>query len=339
MVTIVGGGIAGTVLAGALACHERPATVLERRVPEPDGAFLVLDRHAHDVLGELEVPHEALEAVSFPVTGLRFHYLPESRNTLGSRMHRLYRRADLMRVLAEFACDAGAEIHYEVTVTDIDPVTRTVFTEDRAIAVNDLIIAADGVDSVARARLEPDRAAEYTGQVIIYGTTTEPVQLPTDPSVLHFDGRFGTGALPISSFGHLWKDGTAFWFARLTRPAISQQDNGFQAADWADDIRAAAPCVDIIDTLLANTSSVLACNARRVPFRGAKPPRPPMILCGDADHANSPAAGRGACEAIDDADALHRAILTGEDPAAAMIVRRGRIAAERDEAAHLYGRE
>lgn len=339
MVTIIGGGIAGTVLAGALACHERPATVFERRSSEHDEAFLVLDRHAHDVLGELEVPRAELEAVSYPVSSFRFQYLPEGRNAVGSREHRLYRRADLMRVLTEFASGAGADIHYGVGVTDVDPATGTVFTGDHAVAVDDLVIAADGVDSVARARLEPERAAEYAGQVILYGTTTEPVRLPTDSGVMNFDGRFGPDVLPVSSFGHLWNDDTAFWFARLTRPPIPPQDIGFHPiAVWADDIRTTAPCIDIIETVLASTSTVHVSNARNVPFFAAKPPRPPVILCGDADHAVTPAAGRGACEAIDDADALHRAILIGDDPAAAMAVRRSRIAAERDEAARLYAK-
>lgn len=339
MVTIIGGGIAGTVLAGALACHERDVRVFERRTAGRDGAFLVLDRHAHDVLNELEVPGDALEAVSYPVAGFRFHYLREDRQATRSPGHRLYRRAELLRALTEFATRAGADIRYDVAVTDIDPSTGTVSSGDNAVAVDDLIIAADGIDSVARARLEPERTAEYAGQVIFYGQTTKPVRLPTDPGVLHFDGRLGASVLPVSSFGHLWNDDAAFWFARLTRPPVPQQHTGFHAvAGWAEDICSAAPDTEIIDTLLANTEVLHVSNARSVPLQAAKPPQSPVILCGDADHAITPAAGRGACEAIDDADALHRAILTGDDPAAAMAVRRSRITAEREEAQRLYAR-
>ncbi|MFI6869154.1 FAD-dependent oxidoreductase [Nocardia sp. NPDC050406] len=339
MVTIIGGGIAGTVLAGALACHERPATVFERRAAGRDGAFVVLDRHAHDVLGELEVPLDALESASYPVSGFRFHYLSRDRRTMRSRGHRLYPRAGLMRALTDFASEAGADIRYETPVTEVDPVTGTVFGGEEAVAVDDLIVAADGIDSVARTALEPERAAEYAGQVIFYGTTSKPVELPTDPDTLHFDGRLGAGLLPVSSFGHLWSEDTAFWFARLTRPPVPRQHTGFHAvAGWADEICSAAPSTDIIDTLLAHTDTLHVSNARSVPLHSAKPPQPPVILCGDADHAITPAAGRGACEAIDDVDALHRAILTGDDPAAAMTVRRSRIAAEREEAQRLYAR-
>ncbi|WP_282780129.1 FAD-dependent monooxygenase [Nocardia sp. CC201C] len=339
MVTIIGGGIAGTVLAGSLACHERTARVFERRTPGGDGSFLVLDRHAHDVLAELEVPSTALMAASYPVSGFRFHYLAPGRDQLNSRGHRLYRRPELMRALIEFARGSGADLHFDTPVTDVDPTSGTVRSGNHVVAIDDLVIAADGVDSVGRTRLEPERTPEYAGQVIFYGTTIGPVRLSTEPSVLHFDGRLGAGILPTSSFGHLWNDEAAFWFVRLTRPPIPQRETGFHPVSvWAEHIRAAAPNTDIIDQLLDHTETLHVSNARTVPFDTAKPPQPPLILCGDADHAITPAAGRGACEAIDDADALHRAILTGSDPAAAMVVRRRRIAAEREEAQRLYAR-
>jgi 2-polyprenyl-6-methoxyphenol hydroxylase-like FAD-dependent oxidoreductase len=71
-------------------------------------------------------------------------------------------------------------------------------------------------------------------------------------------------------------------------------------------------------------------NARRVPLDKALPPRLPVILCGDADHALSPASGVGARNAIDDAAALCRALLNGDDPADTMAVRRTELLAESD---------
>ncbi|WP_433621675.1 NAD(P)-binding protein [Nocardia sp. CA-120079] len=58
MVTIIGGGIAGTILAGTLARAGLPATVYERRSAVDAGAFLTLDSRAHAALGELGIERD-----------------------------------------------------------------------------------------------------------------------------------------------------------------------------------------------------------------------------------------------------------------------------------------
>ncbi|WP_225726517.1 MULTISPECIES: hypothetical protein [unclassified Nocardia] len=67
------------------------------------------------------------------------------------------------------------------------------------------------------------------------------------------------------------------------------------------------------------------------PLRRRPSPQLPVILCGDADHAITPAAARGAREAIEDAAALTHAIRTNRDPAATMSNRRAQITTERDQ--------
>ncbi|MFC9898152.1 FAD-dependent oxidoreductase [Nocardia sp. NPDC127579] len=330
MVTVVGGGIAGTTLAGALARHGQPVTVYERRARTGGGAFLVLDGHAHEVLAELGVPVQELASASYPVHGIRFHHLPAARAAAASEGQRLYRRSDLIRVLTEFA--APADIHYDTPVTDLDPGTGTLFSDARALPRDGLVIAADGTDSSVRARLEPDRTPRYAGQIIAYGCTVGPVRLPTEPSVLHFDGRPGPGPVPLATFGHLWSGTTAFWFVRLTREPIPVRDSGLHPTEvWAEQLTHAAPNLQgTLEALIAATDQVHVANTRHVPFAEAAPPAAPVILCGDADHAITPAAARGAIEAIDDAAALCAALATGADPAAAMSARRARITAERE---------
>ncbi|WP_433723944.1 hypothetical protein ACQP0C_25885 [Nocardia sp. CA-129566] len=86
------------------------------------------------------------------------------------------------------------------------------------------------------------------------------------------------------------------WFARIRRPPIPVADIGFHPVDtWSDQIHAAlAGIPGLIDALLAVTETVHVTNARNVPLTHPRPPRDDVILCGDADHAITPAAGVGA---------------------------------------------
>ncbi|MBF6331148.1 FAD-dependent monooxygenase [Nocardia transvalensis] len=338
MVTVLGGGIAGTALAAALAHRKHPVTVYERQTAQGAGAFMVLDGHAHQALADLGVPLDLLHRASHSIPGFRFHYLPDGR--MRGQGHRLYQRVDLMNVLTEYAAAAAADIRYGQTVTDVDVATGTLFDHTGEIATDTTLIAADGVDSLARSRLEPDRHAEYAGQVVIYGTIPHRMALDTEPDVMHFHGRLGDGPLPISTFGHMWNDHGVWWFTRLTRDPIAPDTGAQPTTDWADAIRGADPtAADLIDTILAATDTIHLSNARNVPLTDARPPQLPVVLCGDADHAFTPAAAaRGAREAIEDALALATALTTGESAADAMATRRDRITTDRQQQMRIVSR-
>ncbi|MFJ4654849.1 FAD-dependent monooxygenase [Nocardia sp. NPDC088792] len=337
MVTILGGGIAGTALGAALAHRGHPAVVYERRPDSGTGAFMVLDGNAERALVELGADVDALHKVSYPMSGgFKFHYRPEGGNSGPSRGHRLYPREGLMRVLDAFAADAGADIRRGVAVTDIEPTTGIMTAGTTVLDPEDgVVIAADGIDSLARARIEPGRPAVYAGQVVFYGTTVRRISAFVEPDILHFHGRLVEGRpLPVASFGHLSTPDGTYWFARLTRPAIALDDIGTHPVSvWAAALRAADPAAsELIDAILAATDTVHAANCRAVPLNNALAPRGPVTLCGDADHAVSPAAAIGAGEALEDALALTRALTSGGSAAEAMAQRRIDIGVAREKA-------
>jgi 2-polyprenyl-6-methoxyphenol hydroxylase-like FAD-dependent oxidoreductase len=350
MVTIIGGGIAGTVLAGALARDGVSVTVYERRAVVEVGAFLVLDGHAHDTLGELGVPVADLRAVSHTVNGLAVHEADGPDRVVPGDGRRLYFRPDLMRVLTDFARRSPADIRYDCQVIDFDADTVRVGVpsaasgtdfvrqrppSDESLPIDGPLIAADGIDSMVRARLEPDRPAVYAQQVVVYGVTDGPLPVSSEKSLLHFQIHRVGDAPATDAFGHLWNDDTAAWFARITRPAIPVEDVGFHpVGEWTAAVRAVAPDIpDLVDAMLDTTTTVHVSNARNVPLTNARSPRDDVILCGDADHAITPAAGVGARDAIQDAFALHQAIRTGASLSAAMTARRDHITTERARAA------
>lgn len=132
-----------------------------------------------------------------------------------------------------------------------------------------------------------------------------------------------------------------FWFARLTRDPIPGDTVGFHpVAEWAQAIRTADPTATaLIDTLLEATDTVHVSNTRSLSLNNIRPPMGRIILCGDADHAITPATAR---EAIEDALALFNALTTGASPAEAMAARRiavaVAVAVERECQARIYSR-
>lgn len=338
MVTIIGGGIAGTLLAGALARADRPVTVYESQPTVGAGHFLALDDRAHAALTRLAVSGDRLSAASHALTELRAADRSGVIRSDSRTGRRLYLRADLMRALTEFAAATTADLNYGTPITELNGTDGTLFSGADAVATDDVIIAADGIDSLARRHLEPERTAEYSGQIIIYGITDRPIQPDTDPSVLHFHRQLDDEGRPASTFGHFWNDTISVWFTRLTRGPLAMPDIGSQPLDgWAAPIMAGADTIpDLVETMLAATSAVHVSNARTVPLACARPPQVPVILCGDADHAITPAAGVGARDAIEDAAALAEAIISGGSPAAAMAERRRAILAERDKVAQMF---
>lgn len=338
MVTIIGGGIAGTLLAGALAREQRPVTVYESQPAVGAGHFLALDDRAHAALTGLGVGIDRLHKASHPLTELRAADRAGVIRSDTRTGRRLYLRAELMRALTEFATDTTADIHFGTPVTELNSTEGRLFSGADQVPADDVIIAADGIDSVARRTLEPERTAEYSGQIIIYGITTRPIQPGTDPSVLHFHRQLDDDGRPVSTFGHFWNDEISVWFTRLTREPLAVQDIGSQPlGSWTEPIRAAATAIpELVETMLAATGTVHVSNARTVPLADARPPQAPVILCGDADHAITPAAGVGARDAIEDAAALAEALTSGGSPAAAMTERRRQILDERAKAAQMF---
>ncbi|WP_327139199.1 FAD-dependent oxidoreductase [Nocardia sp. NBC_01327] len=339
MVTIIGGGIAGSALAGALARQGKSVRLYEQRFSGSGaGAFLFIDDRGHRALASLGVDGAAVEAGSYPVTGgLAYANSLGRRGATNGRGHRFWMRRNLMAILEDFVVTSGAEVNYGNPITEIAFTQDgcTVVQGDSRTAADHLIVGADGIDSIVRAGLEPDRRPEYAGDVVLYGMTNEPVTLPTDPATLHFYAEIASDGTSSSTLGHIWRpgDSAALWFVRMARAPLSSGDNlGVRPiAEWAGAIRAATPSNRVlIDVFLATTEEVHVSNARNVPLAAASAPSEHALLVGDADHAITPAAGVGARDALEDVHAVYDAVVAGTSPAAAMTERRRQIIADRE---------
>ncbi|MFE3261425.1 FAD-dependent oxidoreductase [Nocardia sp. NPDC059091] len=341
MTTIIGGGIAGIALAGALARAQDKVTLYEQQSAGSagGGAFLFLDQRGHDALTGLGLDRDALHAASHPVHGLDY---TNSAGVHSSRMgqgHRFWLRRNLIGVLTEFLDGSGTEVLAGAAVTNVtlDGGAAVVHRGGETIAIDSLLIGADGIDSVVRAGLEPHRRPTYAGDVVLYGMTTAGLELPTPPDVLHFYAEIPELGGLGSTFGHVWsraENTTALWFLRIPRPPLDADDLGFRpVGEWADTVLEAAPSNrEILETLLALTDSVHVSNARDVSLEGAAAPSTPVLLVGDSDHAITPAAGVGARDALEDALAVYEAVRSANSTADAMALRRRQILADREQA-------
>ncbi|WP_067700323.1 FAD-dependent monooxygenase [Nocardia jejuensis] len=340
--TILGGGIAGTALAGALARTGDKVTLYEQQhTGSAGGAFLFMDDRGHDALTGLGVNADALNAASRSTLGMDYTNSAGVNSSRPNSGHRVWLRANLIAVLREFLAESGVDARHGARIAglEVESGVATLHVDDHPVVavVDELIIAADGIDSVVRAHLEPGRVPVYSGDVVVYGMTTVPVELHSPSEVLHFYDEI-TSRGKGSTFGHIWSgDSAALWFLRLPRDPLPSDDLGVRpVGEWAGEIQAATPSnTSLLETLLARTDSVHVSNARSLPLDNATPPNPSILLIGDADHAITPAAGVGARDALEDAHAVYQAITRGESPAEAMIHRRARLRADRERAQRL----
>ncbi|WP_040831624.1 FAD-dependent oxidoreductase [Nocardia jiangxiensis] len=343
MVSVIGGGIAGSCLAGGLAREGHPVAIYEQQHPGPGaGAFLFIDGRGHDAMEAMGVDRSALQEVSYPLEGLDYEDSRGRRSAMPSRGHRFWLRRNLMGVLSEFVADSPAELCYGA------PISSVTSSEDShairrgadVVAAEGLLVGADGIDSVVRAGLEPGRTPVYAGDVVLYGMTGTPLDPPptTDPAVLHFFAEVAEDGSAGSTFGHIWRpqDPAALWFVRIPREPLpgTRDDIGMRPVDeWAETVLAATPSSQsLVSAFLARTEVVHVSNARNVSLEQARAPQDSVVLIGDADHAITPAAGVGARDALEDARAVFDAIIGADSPAEAMTQRRKQILTDREAA-------
>jgi 2-polyprenyl-6-methoxyphenol hydroxylase-like FAD-dependent oxidoreductase len=298
---VVGGGIGGLAVAGALARTGWRVTVLEQAdVLAPVGAGIALEPNAVKALNWLGLG-DALttRAMAQGPAGLRTaggRWLIKTRmaafrERFGVPAYALH-RAELHQLLLDAA--SGADLRTGLHVTHVRQGNHvTVHTTTDTLRA-DLVIAADGVHSAVRSSMFPEHPGpRYAGYVTWRGV----VDADVPASVTETWGRGQRfGVVPLG-------DGRAYWFACVTgRPGTDHDlaELAEQFAGWPDPVR----------QLLAATrpESVLRHDIQylRDPLPSYVEDR--VVLLGDAAHAITPDLGQGAALALEDAVVLTAAL-------------------------------
>jgi 2-polyprenyl-6-methoxyphenol hydroxylase-like FAD-dependent oxidoreductase len=288
-VLIVGAGIAGLALAGALRQRGLTAEVVERVTEwEPSGAGLYLPANAVRALHELGI-EPAAAARANPIGRQRFldH---RGRPLADIDLDRIWdgvggcvaiHRAALHGALRQATAEVPLRLGTSVTDVEDGPQPRVTFS-DGSTGRYDLVVGADGVHSTIRGLALGGPAASYVGQAS-WRFVADGFADIGDWTVMLGRGRtFLTVALGQA---------VVYCYADLNTSDPASAARGDWRQSFADFAEPVPSLLDhATDAYFAAIEEVVppAWTARRV------------VLVGDAAHASSPNMAQGAAMALED---------------------------------------
>ncbi|OIK23540.1 FAD-dependent oxidoreductase [Streptomyces malaysiense] len=322
-VLVIGGGIAGSAAALGLRRAGFDVRVYEAHsgADQDVGAFLTLASTGMRALAQLDATR-AVTAIGFPLTSLRLldaegtelAHVPLGEVAEPDLRYRCLRRGELNSALQREVSGRGVRLVHGARLTSVTdgPYGVTARFGDGTTATGDLLIGADGLNSAVRRALTPGIRPVHAGQRVFYGRT------PGAP------GAVGDGVITMvrgseSAFGYATAPtGEAYWFARVGGDPLPERGPGARNAVPRAELlpllrKDATPAAALV---AACPDPVMATNATEMPL-GARWHTGRVLLIGDAAHAASPATGRGASTALEDAVVLAKALRDLPDAAKA----------------------
>jgi 2-polyprenyl-6-methoxyphenol hydroxylase-like FAD-dependent oxidoreductase len=316
-VAIVGAGIGG--LTAALALRQLGAKVrVFERAPEIKevGAGLGVWANAVRVLDILGVgdrlrtaaqPMKTVGLYSANGRPLSITDMTAFTHTIGTPSFVMH-RADLQGALLKAVGSESLETNRECVGLGEFSNKPVVYFASRSDFKADLVIGADGFNSIVRTSLWGDSRICYSGQSCYRGIVRIPIAQPGLLAEIQGPGK-RLGYCPFAQ-------DRLYWFACHNAPRNQPEDSRGAKAKLLEMFRGWP--FDLPNAIQATPDDAIIRNDLndRTPLKRWS--RGSVTLLGDAAHPMLPNLGQGACTAIEDAAVLARSLQTESDLAAAL---------------------
>jgi 2-polyprenyl-6-methoxyphenol hydroxylase-like FAD-dependent oxidoreductase len=316
-VLVVGGGIGGLALAGALGRRGVEVDVVD---DQPEWAIarsgIALQAPALRALAALGLLDAAVEA-GFGMTAFRYHdgagtlratsdlprlAGPDQPGTVGIM------RGALHAILLDAAQAAGARVRLGTTARTL-AADGAAELSDGTGARYDVVVGADGIRSRVRELvLDGDRAPDYTGVVVWRALLDRPPEV--DAFHLYNAPRATCGLCPVS-------DGRLYLFAVQPQPEFERAEAEREPELMRGLLAGFGGLAGVLRDRIVDPEQVV-----RRPVEAILVPPPwgagRVILVGDAVHAPPPTLAAGAAIALEDAVVLDEMLASGDDAEATL---------------------
>lgn len=322
-VLVIGGGIGGLAAATALGQKGFAVTVIERSDGSGvEGVGISQQANVVRALASLGLADDYVRA-GFAYETVEI-YAPDGTLVIRTPSRSLIEgypaamgipRRALLRVLADSAIAAGAEIRRNTTASlkNTGGEVRARFS-DGSEEFFDLAIGADGIYSQTRGLLFPDvPRPEFVGQAV----WRYNLPRPPDFDALHvYNGPTGVGLVPMS-------DAQIYIYATTPEPDNPQYPTKGLATLMRQRLAGCAPAIRAIAEQITDDARVVYRPLEAIFLEGPWH-KGRIALLGDAIHATTPHLGQGGGMAIEDAVVLAEELAHHDEPEAAFTAYRNR---------------
>lgn len=273
-ILVIGGGIAGA--ATALALHKAGFDVAVHEA-HPDtagdiGAFLTLASNGMRALAQVDAS-DAVTALGFPLRSMRVlddqggevAHVPLGEADDALLRYRCLRRGELSAALQAEVVRRGIRLSHGARLVSVENGADEVTARfaDGSVATGDLLIGADGLNSIIRRSIAPGAEPVYAGQSVFYGYTRSAPAAEGTGHITMVRGSTAAFGCAVSP------DGEAYWFARVGGQAVPAEELAHPVPSrWREQLvellrHDATPAAGIV---AASTDGIMATNATEIPL-------------------------------------------------------------------------